>query len=227
MKVSEALPFEAVERRRDVGLRAVKDIKAGKFIIEYIGEVLEREDYEKRKVKYAADKKHKHHYLCDTGVYTIDATEFGNPSRFVNHSCDPNAVCEKWSVPKTPGDISRIGFFAKRFIKAGEEICFDYQFVNYGRDAQPCFCGTPQCNKWIGRQPEELSSSDDDDNASDIITSRDINLDEEEEEKLEELNGLEHHEKIELINEMLDELVIKNKKHAKKVITIAVSELYY
>lgn len=204
------------------GLRAVKDIKAGKFIIEYIGEVLEREDYEKRKIKYAANKKHKHHYLCDTGVYTIDATEFGNPSRFVNHSCDPNAVCEKWSVPKTPGDISRIGFFAKRFIKAGEEICFDYQFVNYGRDAQPCFCGTAQCNRWIGRQPEELSSSDDDDDDdSDIITSRDINLDEEEEEKLEELNGLEHHEKIELIEEMLDELVIKNKKHAKKVITIA------
>lgn len=202
------------------GLRAVKDIKAGKFIIEYIGEVLEREDYEKRKVKYAADKKHKHHYLCDTGVYTIDATEFGNPSRFINHSCDPNAVCEKWSVPRTPGDISRIGFFAKRFIKAGEEICFDYQFVNYGRDAQPCFCGTPQCNNWIGRPPEELSSSDDDDD-SDIITSRDINMDEEEEEKLEELNGLEHHEKIELIREMLDDLVIKNKKHAKKVITIA------
>lgn len=114
------------------GLRAVKDIKKGRFIIEYVGEVVERDDYEKRKQRYAADKKHKHHYLCDTGVYTIDATVYGNPSRFVNHSCDPNAICEKWSVPRTPGDISRIGFFAKRNITAGEEITFNYQFVNYG-----------------------------------------------------------------------------------------------
>ena len=61
------------------GLRALKDIKKGRFIIEYVGEVVERDDYEKRKKKYAADEKHKHHYLCDTGVYTIDATVYGNP----------------------------------------------------------------------------------------------------------------------------------------------------
>lgn len=202
------------------GLRALKDIKKGRFIIEYIGEVVERDDYEKRKIKYAADKKHKHHYLCDTGIYTIDATVYGNASRFVNHSCDPNAVCEKWSVPKTPGDISRIGFFAKRLIKAGEEITFDYQFVNYGRDAQKCLCGAATCTGWIGEKPEELSSSDDDDD-DDIITTSHINMDEDQQEKLEELDDLEPYQKVELINEMLEDLNLRNKKHARKVITIA------
>lgn len=202
------------------GLRALKDIKKGRFIMEYIGEVVEKDDYEKRKVKYAADKKHKHHYLCDAGCYTIDATVYGNASRFVNHSCEPNAVCEKWSVPKTPGDVSRIGFFSKRFIKAGEEITFDYQFVNYGRDATQCLCGTPSCNGWIGQKRDDSSSNDDDDE-DEIEVTRHIEMDEEEEEKLEQLDNLEPTARIELINEILSDLHIEKRKDTRKVITIA------
>lgn len=220
-KTASVEPFHT-GTAKGCGLRALKDIKKGRFIIEYIGEVVERDDYEKRKIKYAADKKHKHHYLCDTGIYTIDATTYGNASRFVNHSCDPNAVCEKWSVPKTPGDISRIGFFAKRLIKAGEEITFDYQFVNYGRDAQQCLCGASSCTGWIGEKPEELSSSDDEEEEDDdLITTSHINMDEDQQEQLEELEDVEPYQRVELINEMLDDLNLRNKKHARKVITIA------
>ena len=140
----------------------------------------------------------------------------------MNHSCEPNAVCEKWSVPKTPGDISRIGFFAKKSIKAGEEITFDYQFVNYGREAQQCFCGAPSCNGWIGTKLED-SDDDDDDNCS--TSSRHIEMDDETEEKLEELNDLEPHQQIVLIDRMLQNLYSskKDKKTERKVITIAVS----
>lgn len=52
----------------------------------------------------------------------------GNTSRFINHSCDPNAETQKWTVN---GEL-RIGFFSKRTILAGEEITFDYQFQRYG-----------------------------------------------------------------------------------------------
>lgn len=38
-------------------------------------------------------------YMCEIRKdFTIDATFKGNPSRFLNHSCDPNCVLEKWLV---------------------------------------------------------------------------------------------------------------------------------
>lgn len=58
----------------------------------------------------------------------IDATQKGNISRFINHSCDPNAETQKWTVN---GEL-RIGFFSKKTILKGEEITFDYQFQRYG-----------------------------------------------------------------------------------------------
>ncbi|PAV89811.1 hypothetical protein WR25_20054 isoform A [Diploscapter pachys] len=144
------------------GLFAMESIKKGAFIIEYVGEVLPRNEYEARKEIYAKDPNHKHHYLCDTGAYTIDATKKGNVSRFINHSCAPNACCEKWTVPNTKGNVARIGFFALRDINKGEEITFDYNFQVYGREAQPCHCGAENCMKWIGQVQEEESDDGED-----------------------------------------------------------------
>lgn len=52
----------------------------------------------------------------------------GNISRFINHSCEPNAETQKWTVN---GEL-RIGFYSNRKILKGEEITFDYQFQRYG-----------------------------------------------------------------------------------------------
>ncbi|VDO32418.1 unnamed protein product [Haemonchus placei] len=109
-----------------------------------------------REVTYGRDPSHTHHYMFEIGSMIIDATKKGNCSRFMNHSCEPNAVCEKWYVPRTPCAIDRIGFFAKRDIELGEEITFDYQFENYGREAQRCFCGAASCTGWIGKPPEMM-----------------------------------------------------------------------
>jgi len=36
-------------------------------------------------------------YMCEIQKdFTIDATFKGNASRFLNHSCNPNCVLEKW-----------------------------------------------------------------------------------------------------------------------------------
>lgn len=49
-------------------------------------------------------------------------------ARFINHSCNPNSVTQKWVVGKT----MRIGIFTKRAVKAGTELTFDYKFERYG-----------------------------------------------------------------------------------------------
>lgn len=44
-------------------------------------------------------KEVKNFYMCEIRKdFTIDATFKGNSSRFLNHSCDPNCVLEKWLV---------------------------------------------------------------------------------------------------------------------------------
>lgn len=164
------------------GVQAVAPIKKGEFIIEYVGEVVSSEEFAKRLKKYGRDPTHTHHYMFEIGSMIIDATVKGNCSRFMNHSCEPNAVCEKWYVPRTPCAIDRIGFFAKRDIELGEEITFDYQFENYGREAQRCFCGTSACTGWIGKPPEML---DDDDELESPSEESGVS-EEEEDEKLAE-----------------------------------------
>lgn len=38
-------------------------------------------------------------YMCEIRKdFTIDATFKGNSSRFLNHSCKPNCILEKWLV---------------------------------------------------------------------------------------------------------------------------------
>ena len=94
-----------------------------------MGEVINSIEMEKRIRRYGRDPNHKHHYLMALRSGTvIDATQNGNESRFINHSCDPNAVTQKWTV----GRELRIGFFAIKPIQAGEEITFNYQFERYG-----------------------------------------------------------------------------------------------
>lgn len=56
-------------------------------------------------------------YSFDVVFYrTIDAGPKGNLSRFMNHSCQPNCVTQKWNVN---GDL-RIGLFAVQDIAMGE-----------------------------------------------------------------------------------------------------------
>ena len=52
----------------------------------------------------------------------IDATEVGNWSRFINHSCDPNAETQKWVVK---GEV-RIAVFAIKDIPKGKELTYHY-----------------------------------------------------------------------------------------------------
>uniref|UniRef100_A0A914VFH3 [histone H3]-lysine(36) N-trimethyltransferase n=1 Tax=Plectus sambesii TaxID=2011161 RepID=A0A914VFH3_9BILA len=146
------------------GIRAIEPLKPGAFIIEYVGEVLGVDDFKKRSRRYGRDPQHKHHYfMALRNGAVIDATERGNISRFVNHSCDPNAETQKWMVDRQ----LRIGFFTTKAVAAGEEIVFDYQFERYGKTAQKCHCGSSLCRGFIGGESNGGKAGEDDDDLDD------------------------------------------------------------
>ena len=74
------------------GLFAAADIKPKTFIIEYTGEVFHRQSkiFKKRETVYLKST-NTYTYQLDQN-YIIDAQQYGNWARFINHSHDPN--CE-------------------------------------------------------------------------------------------------------------------------------------
>lgn len=121
-----------------------------------MGEVVDGNETERRLKRYAKNG-HRHHYMMGLrNGAVIDATKYGNFSRFVNHSCDPNAETQKWIADKK----LRIGFFAKKDIQVGDEIVFDYAFERFGKKAQVCYCGAENCTGFIGGKPEEDDEDD-------------------------------------------------------------------
>lgn len=132
--------------KKGFGLRADRDLKHGDFIFEYIGEVIDERTFRRRMVQYDEEGIKHFYFMSLTKGEFVDATKKGNLGRFCNHSCNPNCFVDKWVV----GDKLRMGIFAERKIKAGEELVFNYNVDRYGADPQPCYCGEPNCTGFIG-----------------------------------------------------------------------------
>lgn len=114
--------------KKGYGLIAGSYIPAGTFIMEYVGEVLNSKQFDKRATEYSKLMNAHYYFMALSSDCVIDATKRGNISRFINHSCEPNAETQKWTVN---GEL-RIGFFSTQAIMPDEEITFDYQFQRYG-----------------------------------------------------------------------------------------------
>lgn len=137
----------AKTKRCGWGLFAAEDIHKGDFIIEALGELVDKDEAETRLQRAEALGETNFYMInCDSsGGFVIDATRRGNESRFTNHSCDPSCELNKWRV----GDTERYGLFAKRDLRVGEEITFDYRwkqsFGNQTVPERPCYCGAVNC----------------------------------------------------------------------------------
>ena len=83
--------------RKGIGLRAVADIEEDAFIMEYVGEVLDTKGFRKRAKRYARDDVLHFYFMALSAEHFIDASDRGNISRFINHSCDPVAETQKWT----------------------------------------------------------------------------------------------------------------------------------
>lgn len=133
-----------------LGVYATQDIPKGTKVIEYIGELIDKEESEKRAWKQHA----KAEESGDAAVYIftldkkwdIDGNVPWNTARLINHSCDPN--CEAWVEGK------RIFIYSLRDIKAGEELGFDYGFDIECYEDHPCLCGSDKCIGYIVSQDQ-------------------------------------------------------------------------
>ena len=160
---------------KGVGLRATADIPAESFIMEYVGEVLDYNKFRKRAKKYSKDDVQHFYFMALSSEHYIDASNKGNISRFINHSCSPNAETQKWTVN---GEL-RVGFFTKKAINKGDEVTFDYKYERYGQEAQKCFCNTDKCRGWLGGDPDADKDEDEDEEDEDESTESSESSDEE------------------------------------------------
>jgi len=127
------------------GVYATQDIAAEAEIIEYVGELIDKDESGKRGTKqqeHASKTGDAAVYIFNiTNKYDIDGNFPWNTARLINHSCEPN--CEAWSKGK------RIFIHALRDIKKDEELTFDYGFDVECYAEHPCLCGRSSCVGYI------------------------------------------------------------------------------
>ncbi|CAK4211303.1 unnamed protein product, partial [Aphanomyces euteiches] len=88
---------EPIASRFGVGLRAANGLSPGTFIMEYVGEVIDNIECDTRLKTMIEEGVTSFYFMKVSSKRFIDATKFGNLSRFINHSCDPNASFEMWN----------------------------------------------------------------------------------------------------------------------------------
>ena len=124
LKVKRATPGAGL------GLYADQDLPKGVCIIEYFGRTLSlAEEYTSRS-KYLFEINSKK---------TIDGGIRANTARYINHSCRPNAEVE---IIK-----GRVFIMAKRSIKAGKEIAYDYGKEYWNEHIKPLGCRCVKCSE--------------------------------------------------------------------------------
>lgn len=79
--------------------------------------------------------------------YIMDAKNCGNVGRYLNHSCSPNVYVQNVFVDTHDLRFPWVAFFAARYIRAGVELTWDY---NYDIGSVPdrvmyCQCGSEDC----------------------------------------------------------------------------------
>uniref|UniRef100_A0A1A9WCE9 Histone-lysine N-methyltransferase n=1 Tax=Glossina brevipalpis TaxID=37001 RepID=A0A1A9WCE9_9MUSC len=141
------------------GLRTDKALCKGEYVFEYIGVIITVEEANERGKHYdAIGRTHLFDLDYDTSShtkYTIDAAQYGNIGRFVNHSCDPNLGVYSFWIDNLDIKMPRLAFFTLRSIKAGEELSFDYiqnspdldDYENLSNAEKiTCRCGAKNCH---------------------------------------------------------------------------------
>ncbi|KAJ1354323.1 hypothetical protein KIN20_011221 [Parelaphostrongylus tenuis] len=139
---------------RGWAVRALRDIRRGAFIGEYTGELLS--DAEMNRAERTDT------YFFETRVgknlYTVDARLYGNFTRFINHSCRPNAAVAMVIWEAQLEQLNHICIFATENICKGDEITISYG-QSWWKAKLPqfsCKCGHDNCEYSEDRRIAEL-----------------------------------------------------------------------
>ncbi len=109
-----------------LGLYAARDFSRGETVIEYVGERVRGEHGRSNLYIFRVDHE-----------WDIDGSPRWNTARYINHSCKPN--CE------AVNDDGRIFIVAKRKIRSGEELAYDYGEEYFKEYIEPKGCRCIRC----------------------------------------------------------------------------------
>jgi len=130
MSLKNISSYTVKRSKTGLGLFATRDFNKGEFIIEYTGEKITTDEADSRGGQYLFILNKK---------FTIDGKGRENISRYVNHSCRPNAEAE------IDEDEWKINILAKKKIKAGDEITYDYGKEFFNEYIKPHGCKCEKC----------------------------------------------------------------------------------
>ncbi|MCL7034975.1 hypothetical protein MKW94_014143 [Papaver nudicaule] len=158
-------------RNKGWGLRSWDPIRAGTFICEYAGEVIDKDDRGGAHVDddyifnatHVGDYSNEWNYVPEligeekpvdlnetfkpALPMTVSAKKIGNIARFMNHGCSPNVFWQLVLRGQNEDSFPHIMFYASKHIPPMTELTYDY--AESGR-MKPCFCGSANCRSSFG-----------------------------------------------------------------------------
>ncbi|XP_057453490.1 histone-lysine N-methyltransferase, H3 lysine-9 specific SUVH1-like [Lotus japonicus] len=165
-------------RDRGWGLRSLDPIRAGTYICEYAGEVIDRAverdneeyifdtsriyesfkwNYEPSLLEGVSSNVSSEDYDIPSPMI-ISAKNVGNVARFMNHSCSPNIFWQPVLYAEKNQYFLHIAFFALRHIPPMTELTYDYGIARSGhangssasKGRKICLCGSSKCRGSFG-----------------------------------------------------------------------------
>ncbi|CAM9269809.1 unnamed protein product, partial [Phaeothamnion confervicola] len=137
------------------GLRLLEPVREGAFLIEYVGEIIDAEELDRRMQSDGQGASRLYMMQLAHNQY-LDAKRRGGIARFINHSCEPACRLERWRA----GPHLCCAVFADRDMAAGEELSFDYQWSTHkGRKKTKCLCAAATCRGTL--EVDELDNDND------------------------------------------------------------------
>jgi histone-lysine N-methyltransferase SETD1 len=131
----------------------MKDFRKDEMIVEYTGEVIRSVVGDRREKAYEKSGLGGCYMFRLDKDYIVDSSRKGNVARFTNHSCDPNSYVKVVVINGHDEDKSRaplhmtkkIVFVAKKNLRKGDEMLYDYNFALEDDNEIACNCGAPNC----------------------------------------------------------------------------------